>query len=153
MHLLKQVYNWTGPLKKSGTALPRARLRKPDQVAQNFFWDSSDELQRWDVTASLYQGLAIFLEKCILLMFRSNFPWNNGHRLSLTIFVWTTHEGLHCLVYNLFSSGTQQLHPLPALSCLLVPIFFMLASLSSVLPWFRCMETDRLCWRKRRQKN
>lgn len=37
MHLLKQVYNWTGPLKKSGPTWPRARLRKPDQVAQGFF--------------------------------------------------------------------------------------------------------------------
>lgn len=96
------------------------------------FWDTSEELQRWDVTASLYQGLAIFLEKCILLMFRLNFPWDNGHRLSLAISVCTSHEGLYCLVYNLLlNSGTQQLHPLPALpalSCLLVLIFFYAGS-------------------------
>ena len=119
-----------------------------------FVWGSSEELHRWDVTASLCQGLTIVLGKCILLMSRWNFPWGNGHRLWLGISLCTNDESLLCLDYNpLFSSGRQQLHPLPAHSPHCLQFFFMLAAQLSALPWFRHMETARLCWRKRKQKN
>lgn len=70
MHLLEPVFQRSCPIVKSGPTWPRARLTNPDQVAQGFFGtalkNSRDDM--W--AASLYQGLAIFLEKYILLIFR-----------------------------------------------------------------------------------
>lgn len=99
---------------------PQSKTHKTRSGGSGFVWDSSEELQGWDVTAFLcHRGLTIVVGKCIciihLLMSRWNFPWDNGHRLWLAISVCTCDESLLCLVYNpLFSSGRQQLDPLPA---------------------------------------